>query len=120
MDKEAIKVVDFIEDLVIYMAASDVVVTQGYTTLWELAAIAVTFPHHLEQVRFVRAMEARGTAMWIPRIDLSAEILAEKIIKILSDEALATRMSESGRKICRESGARKTAKVILQILKKAI
>jgi UDP-N-acetylglucosamine:LPS N-acetylglucosamine transferase len=119
---EAISVVEFVEDLLSYMAASDIVVTEGYTTLWEAAAIglpiiAVTFLQHLEQERLAKAMQNRGVAIWIPRSKLSVETLAKKFIWILSDETLAKKMSKAGIELCRESGARKTVEVILNTLK---
>jgi UDP-N-acetylglucosamine:LPS N-acetylglucosamine transferase len=120
--KENVKVINFVSNIISYMAASDLVITEGgYNLLGELLtvdtpAIFITFQQHRVQEQLIKTMQEKGVVIWIPREELSVSRLSYEIHRVLSDSNILSRMSEAKKDILKEFSAKKVVDAILQLL----
>lgn len=116
MDKEVNLVYDP-PQMVKLMLTSDLAISGGGVTLYELAATGTpTLALHLadDQVRNVKAMSEAGVT-----INLGAgnkknmNVLRKEIVRLMEDYKLRKKMSIRGRKLVDGNGAKRVAKIIL-------
>lgn len=116
---------DFITDMSAAYAATDLVVCRaGATTLAELTvckkpSILVPFPAAADnhQVVNARSLVSAGAAVMIEERDLTGELLAREIRRILGDEGVRARMSRAAGLLGRPQAASEIAEVLTELVR---
>ncbi len=107
------RVVEYLDDMGSALAASDVVLARaGATSIAEitalgLPAILVPYPYATDdhQTRNAATMVEHGAALLVSDADLDSELLAEKLLGLLSDPARRASMSAASRALGRPDAA---------------
>jgi len=118
------EVVEFIEDVPSYLAASDIVISRaGASTLAEIAcrglpAIIIPFPHSSEnhQVKNAKAWESSGAAICIEEVDLTPKSLSGSLNKLLTEPDTRLQMGENARRFGNPESASDIARKLMEYL----
>jgi len=121
--KSNIRVVPYIYNMDELMAAADFAVTRaGAMTCNELTthgvpAIMVPFPFAAEnhQEFNARALEAAGAAFVILDKNLSGDILYQKIIEVIRNKSVLTKMSDRARKLKTDDADKNVYNIIMKL-----
>lgn len=113
----------FIEDMAAAYAEADLVICRaGALTVSELAAagvaaIFVPFPAAVDdhQTRNAGFLVERGAAVMLPERELSAQRLADELLRLGSDRASLLQMAERARSLARPSSADDVAEICLAV-----
>lgn len=111
----------FIDDMAAAYAAADLVICRaGALTVSELAAagvaaILVPFPAAVDdhQTRNARFLVERGAAVLLPERELSAQRLADELLRFGADRLALLQMAERARELARPTAARDVADLCL-------
>ncbi len=117
------EIVPFIEDMSTAYAKSDIVVCRaGATTVAELTicqkpSILIPYPWAADNHQTVnaKALANRGAAVLIPQSELTPELLAEKIMALLSDAERRLQMSRAAGRLGWPEAAREIADVCVDL-----
>jgi UDP-N-acetylglucosamine--N-acetylmuramyl-(pentapeptide) pyrophosphoryl-undecaprenol N-acetylglucosamine transferase len=118
------KVAEFIDDVPLYLAAADLVVSRaGASGLSEIScrglpAIIIPYPHSAEnhQVKNARSWEDGGAAICIEEKDLTAEKLKDALLLLLSDSSKRAEMGRQALKFSNREAAERIADIIQDFL----
>lgn len=118
------RIIEFIEDIPLYLAAADVVVSRaGAGILSELAcrglpAVLIPYPQSAEnhQVKNARSREEAGAAICIEEKVLSAASLADALLELLSDTNKRLAMGHSAGKFGNPDAADRIADLLQEFL----
>ncbi|MBI4720406.1 MAG: undecaprenyldiphospho-muramoylpentapeptide beta-N-acetylglucosaminyltransferase [Chitinivibrionia bacterium] len=124
--KNDIRILPFVEEMEKIYSVADVAVSRaGASSVFELAlfgtpTIFVPYPFAADdhQRKNVEALEASGAVEVIKDADLSAELLEERIVALLDDEARRREMSRKLEHWARGDAARQSAEIITALVKK--
>lgn len=125
IDKKGIEVREYIYNMPLVMAASDLVICRsGASTLSELAvlgkpAILVPSPNvtNNHQEKNARVLEKAGAAVLIPEREVTADKLLGSVSLLLSQPDTLNSMSEQMRKIGISDATEKIANIVLELTK---
>ncbi|MCS4541769.1 MAG: UDP-N-acetylglucosamine--N-acetylmuramyl-(pentapeptide) pyrophosphoryl-undecaprenol N-acetylglucosamine transferase [Euryarchaeota archaeon] len=115
----------YVPNLMEYIKASDIVVTQaGHTTLMEIAAcgvpsIIIPPEKHAEQLGNAERIEKAGAGRVIFAKNLTPTKLRQTINNLLSDPATYNKISSAAKRLVKENGAEVASKILYQLIKTA-
>ncbi len=120
--KENIKIYPYIENMGIYMAAADVIVcSAGAITLAEVnylgkASIVIPKKYTAEnhQEYNAKTIENAGAGFCILEDDLSADVLREKLYKIIQDDELKKSMEIASLNLSKENPAQMIYEILMK------
>ncbi len=123
---DSIKIVPYIEQMDIVMAAADLVIGRaGALTVSELCAMgkpAILIPSpnvaHDHQTHNAKSMEKAGGAVMIPEKELCEKQLYKAIIKIVENPSLLEKMAKKAKEAGIMDGDKRIAEAAVSLLKK--
>jgi UDP-N-acetylglucosamine--N-acetylmuramyl-(pentapeptide) pyrophosphoryl-undecaprenol N-acetylglucosamine transferase len=118
------EVAAFIDDMPTAFARADLIVCRsGASTVAEITAagkpaIFVPFPRAADdhQTKNAHALAQARAAVLMPQSELTAEKLADEIIRLLSDRSQLTTMSVNARKLSHENAATQIAQIAANLV----
>ncbi|HDS29580.1 MAG TPA: undecaprenyldiphospho-muramoylpentapeptide beta-N-acetylglucosaminyltransferase [Firmicutes bacterium] len=121
---EKYEVAEFIDDIPLYLAAADIVVSRaGASTLTEIAsrglpAILIPYPHSAEnhQVKNAKSWENGKAAICIEEKNLSPETLMRSLLILIKDPSKRAEMGKSAMKFGNPLAGEKIADIIQSLI----
>lgn len=121
-----VELCDYIYDMALYMAASDVVITRaGAISLSELAgmgkaAIVIPSPHVPDghQLRNAQALSDRGAAMLVEQKDFSGGALPRAILKLLDEPDIRRGLEKNIREFSNKDANRRIYELIVETVER--
>jgi UDP-N-acetylglucosamine--N-acetylmuramyl-(pentapeptide) pyrophosphoryl-undecaprenol N-acetylglucosamine transferase len=117
-----VKVLAYIDDMPLALAAADLVISRSGSAVSEtlacgLPSILIPYPYAASnhQEYNARSLEKAGAAEVIMDRDLNGQILSEKISAILFDEKKYRQLSDSSKSLARRNAARDIAQKLIYI-----